>query len=588
MDMITNFTEQHRTNQVASPRPTLLRQGWLAALAVCAAMLLPGMASASHFRYGQIAWEQDTGNTVDFTVTTAWRVSPFVRLQYGDGSFNDFGQASMTSLGTFTDLAGESYTVWRFTTSYTYGTAGPYTASFESCCRISTLANVPNGSFRVETLVDMNGGNSGGPVSAAPILTQMTQGAINTIPLPVADPDGDAVSCRLATFSESYISSQPSAGGLPLTVTPSCALEWDTTFTSVGQKYAYQVVIEETNGSATTALDGMIEIVGFTINAAPTCSGGGNYTIAPGQTLAVNFVGADPDGDTLTSAILGPPAGSTFGPTAGATPLTSSFSWTPSAGDAGGYASSVSFEDPGGLQGFCALGITVLEPQCDDADEDGVCDDDDNCVDDANADQADDDLDGVGDVCDNCVYLTNSDQADFDLDGDGDVCDICPLDPENDADGDGVCESDDVCPDDYDPGQGDNDGDGAGDVCDPDDDNDGVDDGDDNCPLDANSDQTDTDGDGDGDACDSDDDDDGVPDGDDECPATELGALVDEFGCSIDQYCPCENSWKNHGAYVSCVAHATNDFVDLGLLTETEKGEIMSAAGQSDCGHKNR
>ncbi len=58
-----------------------------------------------------------------------------------------------------------------------------------------------------------------------------------------------------------------------------------------------------------------------------------------------------------------------------------------------------------------------FEATCADTDGDGVCDDDDNCPDDANADQADLDGDGVGDVCDP------------DIDGDGlpNYCDRLPL-----------------------------------------------------------------------------------------------------------------------------------------------------------------
>ena len=33
--------------------------------------------------------------------------------------------------------------------------------------------------------------------------------------------------------------------------------------------------------------------------------------------------------------------------------------------------------------------------------------------------------------------------------------------------------------------------------------------------------------------------------------------------------------WKNHGKYVSCVAHAADDFLDLGLITPAEKDAIM-------------
>jgi hypothetical protein len=46
----------------------------------------------------------------------------------------------------------------------------------------------------------------------------------------------------------------------------------------------------------------------------------------------------------------------------------------------------------------------------------------DNCIADANADQADGDDDGVGDVCDNCVTVPNADQADDNNNGVGDAC----------------------------------------------------------------------------------------------------------------------------------------------------------------------
>jgi Thrombospondin type 3 repeat len=116
-----------------------------------------------------------------------------------------------------------------------------------------------------------------------------------------------------------------------------------------------------------------------------------------------------------------------------------------------------------------------------DIDGDGVDDASDNCVDVANADQADTDGDTVGDDCDatpngdndqdgvdaasdNCVDVANADQADADGDGAGDACDPTP---NGDADEDGVDDGTDNCLGVANAGQADSDGDGAGDGCDP-------------------------------------------------------------------------------------------------------------------------
>ena len=271
---------------------------------------------------------------------------------------------------------------------------------------------------------------------------------------------------------------------------------------------------------------------------------------------------------------------------------------------------------------------------CDgDLDGDGFSNELDNCPAASNQDQTDTDQDGLGDECDtdddgdglqdaddNCPAVQNPGQDDLDGDGIGDGCD-------SDLDGDGVENTGDNCPIDANLGQDDTDGDSLGDVCDPDADNDtvanasdncplvansnqsdsdndgagnacdsdldgdGVANGVDNCPLTANSGQTDLDGDGQGDACDGDTDGDGVDNGADECAATPAGAVADPLhGCSIAQLCPCEGPrgtvlpWRNHGKYVSCVAHAAGGFESQGLISEFTRSQLVSAAGQSRCG----
>lgn len=182
----------------------------------------------------------------------------------------------------------------------------------------------------------------------------------------------------------------------------------------------------------------------------------------------------------------------------------------------------------------------------DDADDDGVCGESDNCPVHANPLQEDLDHDAAGDTCDddldgdtvfnpadNCPFSSNVIQEDLDGDGLGDACD-------GDRDGDGVEDVLDNCPLNANPEQSDLDADLAGDACDADDDSDGVTDAFDDCPSAANPGQEDLDADGQGDACDADDDSDGTPDDFDNCPTVENSSQEnldgDMFGdeCDLD------------------------------------------------------
>ena len=153
-----------------------------------------------------------------------------------------------------------------------------------------------------------------------------------------------------------------------------------------------------------------------------------------------------------------------------------------------------------------------------------------------------------------------------------------------DRDNDGVPNVDDNCIGTANSNQINTDSDVSGDACDLDDDNDQVLDASDNCALHVNPDQADYDRDGAGNACDFDDDNDSVSDGSDKCQATTLGQVVDGNGCSIPDTCPCLGDWRNHGAYMKCVARTSGLFVTAGLITSSQKDAIVSASAGSSCG----
>jgi len=79
---------------------------------------------------------------------------------------------------------------------------------------------------------------------------------------------------------------------------------------------------------------------------------------------------------------------------------------------------------------------------------------------------------------------------------------------------------------------------------------------------------------------------DGVLDAFDVCPGTPNLELVNTSGCSV---CPCDGPsagmpWASHSAYVSCVTSVANQRYLAGLLTKTQKTNVITHAKNSTCG----
>lgn len=351
-------------------------------LAVAVFFGLQAIAEASHFRSTEITWEP-TGNPneVEFTVEQGWRWSAFGNpalgtvVSIGSLTFGDGNSASFALMIESIDSANDWF-IGSTTITHTYPSAGPFTAAFNDCCRIGGLQNGNSGlSERIETVVNLALVNSS-PVSTIFPIIQMVTNQLNSVTLPVADADGDTVTCRLSTSAESGLSTVSPTATHSLTVSPSCQLNWDTAGTGVGQLYALQVMIEESrNGNPShgrVALDFLIQIASD-IGEPPVCdtppTPTGTITVPVGTNYTATIQGSDPDvGDVLTLNSSGLPDGATLTPALPMTlssPVSSVFSWTPTADDVGPHVVLFSVTDRNLQQTLCSFTLDVSSgPVC--------------------------------------------------------------------------------------------------------------------------------------------------------------------------------------------------------------------------------
>src|SRR2546428_2022126 len=359
----------------------------------------------SHFRYGHLTWRPTGTRAAEFVLTNAFRRSSYAAIgvtptrQPIVGDFFEefvgatsliFGDGAATGTLIYETLAfdaTEDWVVGRAVVSntnptnitHTYSTNGPFTAMIDSAARIAALAN-SNGVYRVQSIVRFDVADSS-PVSGLP---PIVNAPINTpgfsFLVPAGDTDADALSFRLATAAESGITNPigPAGGAdAPHDLTVNAAtgvVSWDTTGTTAGQLYTTQIVIEESRGGTIigrSAVDFLLKMV-TTVGSPPTCTLNPPttvYTVSSGQNVSFTVTGADPDvGQTVTINTSGLPPRATMTPglpLTGASPQTSTFSFTPTPAQQGSaFVIVFTVTDDTGLAAQCAvtINVTVVGP----------------------------------------------------------------------------------------------------------------------------------------------------------------------------------------------------------------------------------
>ena len=206
--------------------------------------------------------------------------------------------------------------------------AGEYSVTF-------TVADEYGGVAR-ETIIITVGETNQAPTLAAIGDQTIAEGSLLTITLDGTDADGDALAYA--------VEGEPAGSSLSeqtfrWTPSPTQAGEYSVTFT----------VADEHGG---VARETIIITVGET-NQAPTLAAIGDQTVAEGSLLTIPLVGTDEDGDGLTYAVEGPPAGAALSG--------STFTWEPSPTQAGEYSVTFTVADEHGGVARETIIITVGE-----------------------------------------------------------------------------------------------------------------------------------------------------------------------------------------------------------------------------------
>jgi len=354
------------------------------------AMWLTSTVEASHFRFGHFTWEARpdiSPETADFRMTVAFRGSAFGRPNIGQtfqpGSFN-FGDGRVVRYN-FEVIArnlqedwivgraiesGQENGIVRHQYPSVNNNGAPWSANFSSCCKIGALRNARSASWRVITQVNLEGGNASPFSNLPPIVTCSKFDC--RFRIPAVDPNGDRLTWRMATRSESAIPSIPS--GMEVD-TDTGIFTWTGSDTFTNGLYSVQVVIEDRDDDdsikSNTAIDFIINLQDQGANAwpefdmPPTPESGSVIRAIVGQALNITVQATDPDpNDEVFLNHVGLPLGAVFEQTvSGSVTGVASLQWTPSSDDMGQHiVTFLANDNRGGASIPVAITIDVIKP----------------------------------------------------------------------------------------------------------------------------------------------------------------------------------------------------------------------------------
>lgn len=366
------------------PRTPIVVVRTLAALllSLCA---LP--AAASHFRGGNVSVQVTSQGVANFTYETLWRKGsaffPFdgvAVVQFfaaTDTSRNSPLRTVTVSIGNttvFRDVSDPAFDFRRQVVVVnlpSLGLApGRYVARWENCCRIAGIANAPESSFSLETVVLYNGIDNGSPVLNSRILTVVGKGLLYRQNLNAFDPDDKPLSYAFVVGSNrpnlGPTTQIPgivldAAGQLEISSQNTATLRDVNPFNPAGD-YVFKVRVTDADG-VSSERDVLLDVVA-TANRPPELSPIGHRVLEVGESLVLPVAATDPnpvDRVTLrTSELLD---NMVFVSTPG-NPASGTFAFRPGADQVGVFGINVEAQDNGTpvLTDSELVLLTVLDP----------------------------------------------------------------------------------------------------------------------------------------------------------------------------------------------------------------------------------
>jgi|GEM_PF-5967772 len=312
----------------------------------------------AHYRGGSVTHTVSSTGVVTIESYTVWASGSASPPSFGiysgangGGSYVG-GTISVTSninYASGTELGGSGFQVVRAVESFTLPAAGTYFAYWTGGNRVGGINNAPEGTWALETCIKWSGSGTtaGSPTQREATIDIIAKGHPYSQNLNSIDPDGKPVSFQFLTGSAApYYGPTTQMPGINLdsfgNVNISAA---NTTATNTG-RWVYKTRVTDADGSysdrdVTVVVENSTGGAGNNPNA-PVLAYIPNRTVAVGSPLSFGVSATDADNDQLTIRAQLLPSGSTLPQVVAPNgSVSSTFNWTPTAGQEGVYTINV-------------------------------------------------------------------------------------------------------------------------------------------------------------------------------------------------------------------------------------------------------